>query len=101
MRRRARQALLAIAREGATAPLGARLRSALGGTTQHRVNGSAAVLLLAAASSSGVPALPVGALRALRALGVTPAADWDAARADVVSEWDRRVLDGQRTVEGT
>jgi hypothetical protein len=97
IRRRARQALVAASRGGATAPLGARVRSALAGTPQHRVNASAAVLLLAAALSSGAPALPVGALRALRALDVTPAADWDEARRDVVRAWDVWVLDGQRT----
>ena len=99
MRRRARQALLSAAREGATSPLHARLLRALGGTSQHRVNGSAAVLLIAAASSSGSPALPVGALRALRALDVTSAAEWEPARRDVVEAWDRRLLDGQRTAE--
>jgi hypothetical protein len=99
MRRRARQALLAASREGATSPIGARVRAALAGTPQHRVNGSAAVLLLAAALSSGSPALPVGALRALRVLDVTAAADWDEARHDVVRAWDLWVLDGQRTAE--
>ncbi len=98
MRRRARQALITASRGGATAPLGARVRAALAGTPQHRVNGSAAVLLIAAALSSGPPALPVGALRALRALDVTRAADWDGARRDVVRAWDLWVLDGQRTV---
>jgi hypothetical protein len=99
VRRRARQALLEAARQGATAPLHARLRSALSGTPQHRVNGSAAVLLLAAATSAGNPALTVGALRALRALDVTTASSWDAARRDVVLAWDRWLLDGQRTAE--
>jgi hypothetical protein len=99
MRRRARQALLSVAREGATTPLHARLRRALGGTTQHRVNGSAAALLVAAAASAGAPALPVGALRALRALDVTSALEWDAARREVVVAWDRWLLDGQRTAE--
>jgi hypothetical protein len=99
MRRRARQALVAASRGAASSPIGARVRAALAGTPQHRVNGSAAVLLLAASLSSGPPALPVGALRALRALDVTPAADWDEARRDVVRAWDLWVLDGQRTAE--
>ena len=99
MRRRARQALIAASRGGATSPLGDRLRAALAGTPQHRVNGSAAVLLLAAAISSDAPALPVGALRALRALDVTPADHWADARRDVVRAWDLWVLDGQRTAE--
>jgi hypothetical protein len=99
MRRRARQALVAASRGAASSPIGARVRAALAGTPQHRVNGSAAVLLLAASLSAGPPALPVGALRALRALDVTPAADWDEARRDVVRAWDLWVLDGQRTAE--
>ncbi|HTR97227.1 MAG TPA: hypothetical protein VMH61_04945 [Candidatus Acidoferrales bacterium] len=102
MRRRARQALLAASRGGATAPLGSRLRAALAGTPQHRVNGSAAVLLLAAAMSPPPPArpgLPVGALRALRALDVTPAGGWPEAMRDVTRAWDLWILDGQRTTE--
>ncbi len=97
MRRRARQALVAASRGGANSPLGARLRAALAGTPQHRVNATAAVLLLAAASSSGTPALPAGALRALHVLGVTDAGGWDHARRDAVRAWDLWVLDGQRT----
>ena len=97
VRRRARQALLAASRGGATAPLGTRVRAALAGTPQHRVNGSATVLLLAAAFSPGSPALPVGALRALRALDVTRASEWNEVRRDVVRAWDLWVLDGQRT----
>lgn len=99
IRRRARQALLAASRGGATAPLGSRLRAALTGTPQHRVNGSATVLLLAAATSASVPALPAGALRALRVLDVTRAADWNAARREVVRAWDVWLHDGQRTAE--
>lgn len=77
-----------------------RARLALAGTPQHRINASAAVLLLAASSSTGAPALAVGALRALHALGVSESHAWDAVRADVVRAWDRVVLDGQRTGEG-
>lgn len=99
VRRRARQALLAASRGGATSPLGTRVRAALAGTPQHRVNGSATVLLLAAALSPGTPALPVGALRALAALDVTAASDWNEVRRDVVRAWDLWVLDGQRTAE--
>jgi hypothetical protein len=98
LRRRARQALASLARPGM--PAAAALRSAMGGTAQHRVHGSATVLLLAAAGSAGAPALPVGALRALRALAVTRAAEWEGARRDVVSAWDRGWQDGQRTAEG-
>jgi predicted nucleotidyltransferase len=98
LRRRARQALASLARPGV--PATTALRSAMGGTAQHRVHGSATVLLLAAAGSAGVPALPVGALRALRALAVTRAADWETARREVVAAWDRGWQDGQRTAEG-
>ncbi|MBI5170432.1 MAG: hypothetical protein HZA61_13160 [Candidatus Eisenbacteria bacterium] len=99
LRRRARQAVGHAPRSGRPEPALTRLKSWLAGTPQHRVNGSASALLLAAASSASPsrPALPVGALRVLRALGVTAARDWDAARADVLRAWDERVLDGQRT----
>ncbi|MFN8587807.1 MAG: hypothetical protein U0704_08370 [Candidatus Eisenbacteria bacterium] len=98
LRRRLRQAVEHAPRSGRPEPALRRLRALLAGTPQHRVNGSAGVLLLAAASSSPArPALPVGALRALRVLGVTQAAQWDEARAEVLRAWDERVLDGQRT----
>jgi hypothetical protein len=75
-----------------------RVRLALAGTPQHRVNASAAVLLLAAAeaATSSAPALPAGALRALRVLGVSDASAWDEARRDVLRAWDEVVLGGQR-----
>lgn len=95
VRRRMRQAVA----QGAAVPLAARLRSACRGTPQHRIHGSAAVLLLAAASSAGAPALPAGALRALRVLGVTAAADWEGARSQVLRAWDHGLLDGLRTGE--
>lgn len=93
LRRRVRRAWAGPA----SVPLAERLLHLLAGTPQHRVNASAAVLLLAAASSSGTPALPVGALRALRTLGVSDAPGWDTARAEIVRAWDLGVLDGQRT----
>ncbi|MBK7366693.1 MAG: hypothetical protein IPJ04_01985 [Candidatus Eisenbacteria bacterium] len=86
LRRRARQAVDHATRSGRPEPALSRLRRWFAGTPQHRVNGSA----------SG-PALPVGSLRVLRALGVTGAREWAAARADVLRAWDERVLDGQRT----
>lgn len=99
LRRRARQAVDHATRSGRPEPAMSRLRSWIAGTPQHRVNGSASALLLAAASSASPsrPALPVGSLRVLRALGVTAAREWSAARADVLRAWDERVLDGQRT----
>jgi hypothetical protein len=105
LRRRLRRALSWPTRSGLGPPLVARLRHALGGTPQHRVNASAVVLLLAAAEGdwSGVePPLPARASRALVALGAAGAAsraDWPAAARAVVGAWDRWVLDGQRTAE--
>lgn len=89
--RRLRRGLLA----GGAGPA-RRLRLALAGTPQHRVNATAAVLLLSAASSAGPPALSVGALRALSALGVTSSAAWEEARLQALSAWDELVLGGQR-----
>lgn len=104
-------------RTGARAPLPRRLRRglrapgpasparrlalALAGTPQHRVNASAAVLLLAAAASRSAPGLPAGALRALRVLGVSDADTWDGARRDVIRAWDALVLGGQRGTDAT
>jgi hypothetical protein len=105
LRRRLRHALSWPTRSGFGPPFAGRLRYALCGTPQHRVNASAAVLLLAAAERGwgGVdPPLPALAKRSLAALGVAPAvarSGWaDAARAVVVA-WDGWVLDGQRTAE--
>ena len=107
LRRRLRRAFSWPTRSGLGPSLGARLRYALRGTPQHRVNASAAVLLLAAAEVgwSGVdPPLPARASRALEALGAAGAAaraDWPAAARAVTVAWDRWVLDGQRTAEST
>jgi hypothetical protein len=105
LRRRLRRALSWPTRSGLGPPLGERLRYALCGTPQHRVNASAAILLLAAAeegwSGAGQP-LTASAKRSLAALGVAPAAartDWAAASRAVICAWDRWVLDGQRTAE--
>jgi hypothetical protein len=105
LRRRLRRALSWPTRSGVGPPLAGRLRHALGGTPQHRVNASAAVLLLAAAGPGwpdGDPPLPGTARRALARLGVAPAAartDWVAAARAVTGAWDDWVLDGQRTTE--
>lgn len=89
-------------RRGLLAPGGGspsrRARLALAGTPQHRVNASAAILLLAAAAAVGSPVLSAGALRALRALGVTEAGAWDDARRDVLGAWNAIVLGGARPV---
>lgn len=105
LRRRLRTALSWPTRSGLGPPLSGRLRFALRGTPQHRVNASAAILLLAAGEEgwSGMdPALPALAKRSLATLGVAPAAtcqDWTAAARAVVGVWDRWMLDGQRTAE--
>lgn len=90
--RRLRRGLLTTA----AGPLGRRWRAALAGTPQHRIDASGAILLLEAAAGGGPPALSAGALRALHALHVTAAADWDAARRDVLAAWNTTVLGGQR-----
>ena len=105
LRRRLRRSLFWPTRSGLGPPLAGRLRYALSGTPQHRVNASAAILLLAAAEGGwgeADPPLPARAKRSLAALGVAPAAartDWAAAARAVVGAWDRWVLDGQRTAE--
>jgi len=102
--RRLRRALSWPARSGLGPPLSSRLRHALRGTPQHRVNAAAAVLLLAAdeRGTTAEPRLPEPGVRALAALGVVEArarADWAGAARAVVRAWDRWVLDGQRTEE--
>jgi hypothetical protein len=105
LRRRLRRALFWPTRSGLGPTLAGRVRYALRGTPQHRVNASAAILLLAAAKegwSGADPPLPAQAKRSLAALGVVSAAartDWTAAARAVVGAWDRWVLDGQRTAE--
>ena len=94
-----RRALDPAARSGAGPAFAGRMLHLFAGTPQHRVNASASVLVVAAALSSGAIALPAGALRALRALGVSARVEWDGARAEVVRAWDLWVLDGQRTGE--
>jgi hypothetical protein len=104
LRRRLRRALSWPARSGLGPPLAARLRYALRGTPQHRVNAAAAILLLAAGEGGAgdEPALSATHLRSLARLGVPGAgarADWPAAARAVTVAWDRWVLDGQRTTE--
>jgi hypothetical protein len=104
LRRRLRRALSWPTRSGLGPHLAVRLRYALRGTPQHRVNAAAVVLLLAAqeAGVGDAPPLPAAAARALAALGVPGAgarADWPAAARAVTVAWDRWVLDGQRTAE--
>jgi hypothetical protein len=95
LRRRLRRGLFAPG----PASLADRARRMLAGTPQHRVNGSAAILLLSAAAAAGTPVLSPSALRTLRALGVTRATTWAEARAEVMRAWDRIVLGGRRGTE--
>ena len=103
IRRRVRQALQFPTRSGAGPDAWERLRFALRGTPQHRLNASAVLLLLAAAAAGGAdapPTLPEPARRALRALGVLQSRlSFGAAAAAAVRLWDQWVLDGQRTAE--
>jgi len=96
-RRRIQQALQFQARVGPGPDLHSRARHLAAGTPAHRVHGSAAVLLHAAALSTHEPVLPAGALRALAALGVTRAVEWERARTEVVRAWDTWLQSGQRT----
>ncbi len=96
-RRRIRQALQRRACVGPD--LRSRVRHLAAGTPAHRVHGSAAVLLHAAALSNDAPVMPAGALRALAALGITREVEWERARSEVVRAWDTWFQSGQRTVE--
>ena len=101
--RRVRRALSSPARSGLSPSLAHRLRHALDGTPQHRVNAAAAVLLLAAVEGgvTGAPgALAPEAARALERLGLIGRStrhDWPSAARAVLRSWDLWVLDGQRT----
>jgi predicted nucleotidyltransferase len=76
-----------------------RLRCAVSGTPEHRIHGSAAVLMLAAAQGQGEPRLPAGALRALHTLGVTRADRFATAARETLAAWDRQLHAGDRTGE--
>jgi hypothetical protein len=97
-RSRIRQALSFHSGSGRVPALGARLLHAPRGTPQHRLNASAAAVLLAAGErGSAAASLPAN----LRALGVIPAdLDGEAAAARLVRCWDTWILDGQRTDGG-
>jgi hypothetical protein len=97
--RRLRSSLARMPRERLAPGWSERVRAALAGTLQHRIHGSASVLLLVAAQSPGEPRLPAGAVRALRTLGVTRAHDFDAAAREVLCAWDRQLHAGLRTAD--
>ena len=86
--RRVRRGLGASTPDGVQGRLSAsvlaRVRHALAGTPQHRIHGSAVVLILAAAQSPQEPRLSGGALRALARLGVTRSTSFDAAALDTL-----------------
>jgi hypothetical protein len=97
--RRLRRSLVPVpGRDAEPGPLD-RLRHAVAGTPEHRIHGSAAVLMLAAAQGPGEPRLPAGALRALHALGVTRADRFRAAARETFVAWDRQLHAGERTAE--
>lgn len=68
-----------------------RVRHAWAGTPLLRIHGTAVVLLLAAAQSTGEPVLPAGALRALRRLGVTRESHFSDASRVAVAHWGRAI----------
>jgi len=78
--------------------LGGRLAAARHGTPQHRLGGSAAILLVAAAGAGATsPVLDPAASRALRSLAVAPVtADWAEAARALTHRWDIWVLGGRR-----
>jgi hypothetical protein len=74
-----------------------RLRAAPRGTPQHRLNASAAIVLIAAAASPGEPVLDARAVRALRALDVAPdTGSWPACAHILYRRWSDWVLGGRR-----
>ena len=97
LRRRVREV---FAPRGENAPRpGLRLWPSLGGTLQHRVHASAALLLHASGLGGASPLSPRTAA-ALARLGVVPdraCAAWAPAATAVVAAWDGWLLDGQRT----
>jgi hypothetical protein len=99
-RRQARQALLGASGRGPG--LVNRLRHAARGIPQHRLNGSAVVLLLAAESGSPgrtEPGLDPATCHALVELGVVPASalgSWSSAARAAVATWDQWILAGRR-----
>ncbi len=66
-----------------------RLLHAADGTPQLRLHGAAVVLMLAAAQAPGEPALPAGALHALRRLGFPRLPSFDDSARVAVCAWGR------------
>jgi len=98
--RRVRRSLAFAPRQGPAPGMVDRVRHAAAGTPPQRIHGSAVVLLLAGAQAGGdEPRLPAGALRALRALGVTSAATFADAAQETFTAWDRQLQAGERSAE--
>jgi predicted nucleotidyltransferase len=97
--RRLRRSFAFMPHSGPPPAWSERVRGSLIGTPQHRIHGSASVLVLAAAQAAGDPRLPAGALRALRSLGVTRATDFNGAVRAALQAWDRQLHDGSRTLD--
>lgn len=99
LRRRAHEAASFAARSGAGPGLLDRLRYWARGTPQHRLGASAAVMLMRAVAGAD----PGDDWRpALAWLGVVcHPGDAPEAERELVRCWDRWVLDGQRTAEGS
>ncbi len=82
--------LTSSAGEGAPpAKVGSPLLHATAGTPELRLHGVAAVLVLAAAQAAGEPALPAGALNALRRLGFPRLRSFDDAARVALCAWGR------------
>jgi hypothetical protein len=100
-RRRLRQAFGFGTGGGAGPGTWTRLRFAARGTPQHRLNASAAVLLLGA-PGGGERALSTAVRAALADLGVLSSresASFASAARALVRRWDEWILDGQRGAE--
>jgi hypothetical protein len=97
--RRARQALTFRARGGEGPSLLERLAVWWRGTPQHRLNAGAAALLIHTLEDDAANA---SWRRALDRLGLAPGLDDPSAAAhELVRAWDRWILDGQRSAEGS
>jgi len=95
--RRLRRSLASTPGRAASPGVLERLRRAVAGTPEHRIHGSATILMLAAAQGPGEPRLSAGALRALHVLGVTRADRFVTAARETLVAWDRQLHAGDRT----
>jgi len=101
-RRRVRHAVAFPTRGGLGPGTWSRWRFAARGTPQHRLNASAAVLLLAAAEGEEDKSLAPAATSALARLGAVEVRRdhaWRDGAARALRTWDRWMLDGQRFAE--